>query len=133
MVTLYDTRASGFAKLNAFDLELNYNANLSIQLDNTLSLQAFSIYHTASINLAYIGLYSGSIMVYDLVTLEKQTNDITQVCGGNYFSVMFIDQSSGYLLVSCENEGYIELWKTDGVTHTNTNLKLSVIGAKVIN
>ena len=116
--------------LNAFDLDLNRVATSSINL-NSLSFAPRSIafYNSASTNLIYVSFDDGFIRLYNtLTTTLSQT--ITSSC--KFVFDMLIDESIGYLLLSCGSniDNRVDLWETDGSTHKYTNKALSIVNPR---
>ena len=112
--------------VNAYDSDLNRVPGSSINL-NSLGLSPFSIalYNNGSNQLIYVGFQGGSLKVYDQSTLQLTNPSDTTNFGGNPRD-MLISESYEYLMVALPS--LIQLWQTDGNTHTNTNKVINING-----
>ena len=117
---IYQTDASR-KWVNAFDVNLNRVVASSIDLTSfPIGPSSIALYDTGSAVLIYVGFFDGPLKVYDHSTLQLVSPTDTTNFGSPPFG-MLVSESEGYLLVALTNLGTIQLWETDGTTHTNTN------------
>ena len=112
--------------INAYDLDINRIPESSINLNSfSVSPSAIALYNSGSNHLIYVGFQDGSLRVFDQLT-GQIINPTDSTNFGDLVYDMLISESEGYLVVVLVGSDSIQLWETDGITHTNTNKALTV-------
>ena len=98
----------------------------SINIPSTESAVGLAFYQSADgTNFLYVSTNTNMVKIYNNGIVVSSILSICRSATTNSRN-LFIDQLSGYMVVSCFNDDQLRLWQTDGYKHSNTNMSLSI-------